>query len=237
VLARGQFNAASIMTTVKSVGAGKYREEKIGERTVYVFSPQTVVEQGAGKIEQKSNSKVAGFIGKLLPALNKEMALTAFDNNTLVLGSLTRVRDAFAAAKTRVSPEVLNLVSRKPNAIASFGAQLPSGLAPFLELDDDAFGNSLRGIRQLSGSMDVAGGNAVVSVLARTVDAEQAKGLKDTISGFQGFAGILKGSKREDQKVYGRMLESVRVAQNANEVTLDLQVPQADINVLIGEKK
>jgi hypothetical protein len=33
------------------------------------------------------------------------------------------------------------------------------------------------------------------------------------------------------------MLENARIAQTGNEVTLDLQVPQTDINVIIGEKK
>lgn len=233
VLARGQFNAAGLMTAAKSVAAGKYREEKIGERTVYVFSPQEVIEQNKDKI---ANSKIAGYLGKFLTGLNKEMALTTYDGNTLVFGSLTRVREMFET-KGRVSSEVLALVSRKPNAIVNFGGQVPNGLAQFLDLADDELGKSLASIRQLSGSMDVAGGNTVVSVAAKTIDAVQAKNLKDTVASLQVLAGILKGSKREDQKIYGRMLENVKITQVGSEVLLDLQVPQADINILIGEKK
>jgi hypothetical protein len=233
VLARGQFNATGLITAAKTAASGKYREEKIGERTVYVFSPQQSIEQSKDKI---NNSKFADIIGKFLVGLNKEMALTTYDNNTLVVGSLARVREMFEA-KTRISAEVLNLVSRKPNAIANFGAQLPTGLAPFMQLDDDTLGNSLAGVRQISGSMDVAGENTVVSVIARTAEPAQAQNLKDTLAGFKGFAGVLKGSKREDQKIYGRMLENVKIAQTGNEVTLDLQVLQTDINVLVGEKK
>lgn len=234
VLARGQFNSAALMTAAKTVANGKFREEKIGERTVYVFSPRDAIEQNKGKI---SNSKFADLLTKMFAGLNKEMALTSYDNNTLVIGSLARVRELFET-KTRIGAEVLGLVSRKPNAIANFGALLPTGLAPFMELDDDNLGKSLAGIRQLSGSMDIAGGNTVVSVAARTAEPEQAKGLKETIEGFQAFLpGVLKSSKGEDKKVYARMLENARVAQNANEVTLDLQVPQADLNVIIGEKK
>jgi hypothetical protein len=164
------------------------------------------------------------------------MALTTYDNNTLVLGSLARVREMFEA-KTRISAEVLDLVSRKPNAVMNFGALVPNGLSDCIELDDDELGNSLKGVRQLFGSMDVASGNTTVSIVAKTAEVSQAKMLKDTITGFQGFAGVLKGSKREDQKIYGRMLENTKIAQNGNEVTLDLQVPQTDLNVIVGAKK
>jgi hypothetical protein len=164
------------------------------------------------------------------------MALTNYDNNTLVLGSLSRVREMFEA-KTRISAEVLALASRKPNAIANFGAILPNGLSQFIDLSDDLLGDSLTGIRQLSGSMDMTSENATISIAARTVDPAQAKNLKDTLNGLQGFAGVLKGSKKPDQKIYGRMLESVKIGQTGNELTLDLMVPQTDINVLVGEKK
>ncbi len=234
VLARGQFNSTGLMTAAKVAANGKFREEKIGERTVYVFSPQEVIEQNKGKIP---NSKLTDTLTKMFAGLNKEMALTSYDDNTLVIGSLARVRELFET-KTRISAEVIGLISRKPSAILNFGAQLPNGLTPFMELDDDNLGKSLAGIRQLSGSMDIVGGNTIVSIAAKTAELEQAKGLKDTIEGFQSFLpGILKGQKGEDKKVYARMLENARVAQNANEVTLDLQVPQADINVIIGEKK
>jgi hypothetical protein len=233
VLARGQFNASGVMTVAKTVANGKYREEKIGERAVYVFSPREAIEQNKDKI---NNSKFADIIGKFLVGLNKEMALTTYDNNTLVLGSLGRVREMFEA-KTRISAEVLSLVARKPNALANFGAQLPTGLAPFMQLDDDTLGNSLAGIREISGSLDLTGGNTVVSVVAKTAEPAQAQNLKNTLVGFKGFAGILTGSKREDQKIYGRMLQNVKIAQTGSEVTLDLQVPQTDIDILVGAKK
>ena len=234
VLARGQFNSTGLMTAAKIAANGKFREEKIGERTVYVFSPQEVIEQNKGKIP---NSKFTDTLMKMLSGLNKEMAITSYDENTLVIGSLARVRELFDA-KTRISAEVLGLVSRKPNAIVNFGALMPTGLAPFMELDQDNLGKSLAGIRQLSGSMDIVSGNTVVSLAAKTAEPEQAASLKDTIVGFQSFLpGILKGQKGEDKKVYARMLENARIAQTGSEVTLDLQVPQADINVIIGEKK
>jgi hypothetical protein len=39
VLARGQFSAPALMIAAKMAGKGKFREEKVGDRTVLVFSP------------------------------------------------------------------------------------------------------------------------------------------------------------------------------------------------------
>ena len=237
VLARGQFSAPMLLVAAKTAGKVKFREEKVGERTVLVFSPV----QTAGALDEKKdsavNSKIGGVLSKFLVGLNKEMALTVYDNNTLVIGSLARVREMFES-KTRISAEVLALAWRKPNAIANFGALLPNGLAQFMDiLDDDLLGNSLSGIRQLSGAMDMTGESATVSIVAKTVDPAQAKTLRDTLAGLQGFAGVLKSSQKEDQKIYGRMLENVKIAQSGNQLTLDLAVPQTDINTLVGAKR
>ena len=233
VLGRGQFKADGLITIAKTASNGKYREEKIAGKTVYIFSPQEVIEQNKGKI---GNSAFGDILNKILVGLTKEMALTTYDDNTLVLGSLVRVREMFES-KTRISTEVLDLVSRKPNALMNFGALVPNGLSEFMPLEDDELGNSLKGIRQLFGSVDVSSGNTAISVVAKTVEAPQAKFLKDTLTGFQAFAGILKASKREDQKIYGRMLENTKIGQNGTEVTIDLQVPQTDLNVIVGAKK
>lgn len=234
VLARGQFNAGALITSAKTAAAGKYREEKIGDRTVYVFSPQSALEKNNDKI---AASKAGGFFSKFLVGLNKEMAVTTYDNNTLIVGSLVRVREMLET-RTRLGGEVLALVSRKPNAIVSFGAQVPNGLSQFVDLDLDELGANLNGIRQLSGALDLVAGSTVVSIVAKTAEPAQAKNLSDTFEAIRGIAvGSLKGSKGEDKKVYGRMLENAKLVQNANELTLDLQVPQADLNVIVGAKK
>lgn len=234
ILARGQYNAAGLVAIAKIASNGKYREEKIGDKTVYIFSAKEIIEQAKGKI---TNSMIVKILDKVLAGLSNELALTAYDNNTLALGSLARVREVFET-KTRISGEVLGLVSRKPNAIVNFGMKVPNGLSQFIDLDNDELGKNLDAIRFLSGSMDVLDGNTAVSFSAKTVNAEQAKGLKETLDGLQALGkAILGGSKSPDKKVYGRMAENAKIAQLGNEVTLDLQVPQADINVIVGEKK
>lgn len=234
LLARGQFNAAGLVAVAKIASNGKYREEKIGNRTVYVFSAKEIIEQNKGKI---TNSMISGILGKVLAGLSDELAVTIYDDKTLALGSLARVRELFET-KTRISDEVLGLVVRKPGAIINFGARVPNGMSQFLELDNDELGTNLDAIRFLSGSMDVLDGNTAVSMLAKTVNAEQAKGLKDTLDGLQAIGkAVLGGSKSPDKKVYGRMVENAKISQVGNEIMLDLQVLQADINVILGAKK
>jgi hypothetical protein len=234
VLARGQFKAAGLVSVAKIASNGKYREEKIGDRTVYIFSPKEIVEENKGKI---SNSMITKILDKMLAGFSNELALTTYDDNTLAIGSAARVHEMFET-KTRLSSEVLSLVSRKPNAIINFGAAVPNGLSQIISLDNDELGKNLDAIRFLSGSMDVLGGNTIVAVSAKTVNVEQAKGLKETLDGLQVVGkAILGGAKSPDKKVYGRMLENAKIAQTGNEVTLDLQVPQTDLNVIIGEKK
>jgi hypothetical protein len=234
VLARGQFSPAAILALAKLASKGKYREEKIGERSVYVFSPKELIEENKGKVK---NSEAIGIIDKMLAGFTQEIALTTYNENTLAIGSMPQMRSMFEA-KTRISPEIIELVGRKPNAVMSFGANVPSGLSQFMELGDDELGATLNSVRQLSGSMDVLDGNTFLSVMAKTTNNEQAKNLKATLDSLQGFfAPILKGSKGADKKVYAKMVENAKITQSGSQVMLDLKVPQADLDVIVGEKK
>jgi hypothetical protein len=47
---------------------------------------------------------------------------------------------------------------------------------------------------------------------------------------------FLGGEKGADKKVFARMIENARIINNGSEVMLDLQVPQSDIDILVGMK-
>ncbi len=233
VLARGKYNAGALIALAKLASKGKYREEKIGSRAVYVFSGREIAEQNK---PQTKNSWLDKAIDRMIKGLTKEVAVTSYDNNTLAFGSLARVRETFES-KTRVNAEVTSLIVRKPNAIVSFGAKLPNGLSKFIDLDNDELGTTLDTIRQMSGAMEVSGGNTIVSVSAKTLKPEQAQTLAETLEGLQMVGkALLGGSKGADKQVYGRMIDNAKITRNASEVMLDLQVPQNDINILLGVK-
>ena len=232
-LARGKYNANALIALAKVASNGKYREERIGSRTVYIFTGKEIVEQNRPKTK---NSWFDQAIDRMIKGLSKEIAVTSLDGNTLAFGSLARVRETFES-KARVSGEVLSLASRKPNAVVSFGMQLPSGLSSFIRLDNDEIGKTLDSIRQLSGAVEIAGDNTTVFVAAKTLRAEQAQTLHETLEGLQMIGkAFIGGGKGEDKKVLARMIDNAKITRNASEVLLDLQVPQSDINILLGVK-
>jgi hypothetical protein len=178
-------------------------------------------------------SKIFNAVLKNMP---DELAVTAFDAKTLALGSPARLRETFET-KTKVGADVLALVNRKPGAIMSFGANTPNGLAQFIDLDDDELGKTLGAVRQVSGAMDMTAGSTAVSINAKTTDAGQAESLESTLVTLQQLGkGLLGGMGGKDKKVYSRMVSNLKIARTGTQVALDLQVPQTDINVLLGDK-
>ena len=234
VIARGNFPAGALVSVVKLASNGTYREEKIGTRTVYVFSAKDLAQKNAPKV---SNSKIAAMFQRMLNGLTKEVAVTSIDSNTIAFGSLPRVRQT-VEAKTHPEIALTNLLARKPAAILTFAAKTPEGMSKFVPLDNDELGKNLDSIRYLSGSMDITESAAVVNFMARTVRSEQAASLLDTLSGLQMVGkAFLGGARGADKQVYARMIDNVKFAQAGNEVTLDLSVPQSDIDILVGQIK
>lgn len=241
VLARGNYKSEALLGVIKLAANGKYREEKSGAKTIYVLKLRDAVPDN-----QTSNSKKGGI---LLPGLgiiisfdldkilSNEIAVTSFDDNTLVFGTLARVREAIGG-NPRVAPNILSLATRKPNAVMSFGANVPAGLSQALNLEDnDEIRKNIASIRQTYGSLDVSDGNAALSVAAVTLQPDEAQSLEETLSGLQMLGkGFLSGMKGADKQVYARMAENARISRNNNEVTIDVRVPQSDINVLLGKK-
>jgi hypothetical protein len=241
MLVRGSYNPAAMISLAKIALGSKYREEKIGDKTVYIFTPPPAKVKPQGKTPQsnKPPAKTSVFekaMEKMFADLSREFAVGAFDSNTLVIGSTARLRETFQT-KTRIDAEMLGLVNRKPNALMSFGARLPNGMSGIVNLENDELGRNIDSIRQISGAVDVADGSAMVSLLAKTLKPEQAQSLKDTLVGLQMFGkAIFGGAKEGSKKVFGQMVENVSVSSNGSEVMLDLQVPQSDIDILIGLK-
>lgn len=236
VLARGTFNANALIAAIKPVIKATYREEKIGDRTVSVFTAKETVKKTQNP-SAKPPSAFEKSLDKMFDNLSREFAVTTFDDKTLVIGSLARVRETFAATVPRIGGDVLDLISRKPDSLASFALKLPEGISDFIQLGNDEFGKNLDAIRFLAGSLDVADGNAAVSLTAKTAQAEQAQSLQEQLDGLKGLGKILIGGmKGADKQIFSRMLDNVKIGRNLSEITIDLQVPQSDINTLLNKK-
>lgn len=117
----------------------------------------------------------------------------------------------------------------------SFAVKAPGGLSKMIPLDNDELGANLDSIDYLSGSMDVAAIGTSVLLSARTKRADQAQSLKDTLDGLKMVGGaVFGGSKRADQQIYARLIKNAKVENRGNDVSLELLVPQADIDGMIG---
>ncbi|MEZ5427761.1 MAG: hypothetical protein R2747_15940 [Pyrinomonadaceae bacterium] len=234
ILARGTYDSNHLVEFAKLAAKGDYRTEKLGDRTIYIFSPKNMIDENKPKSD---NSFFGKIINKIFINLDKEFALTSYDRNTLAFGSVARVREVIEA-KTRVNDQLLNLVYRDQNAVMSFGANMPSDLSGVLDLGNEEIDKNIDVIKQLYGTLDVNGNSTTLSVTARALKNNQAEDLKIFLSGMAEVGKTLLGSsKGEDKKVYVRMIKNARISRTGNEVMFDLQVPQSDIDVLLGEKK
>ncbi len=219
VIARGQVSSASLIGAAKLAANGKYTEERVGDRTIYIFSETKI----AGK------SEVAQLQG--------DIAVTAIDSTTLAFGTPSRVRQTLDG-KTKVGQDLISLLERSPTAVTSFAAKVPAGVKSFLPLENDELGKDIDSIQYVYGNANVAADVASLHMTARTLQNAQAKSLHETLSGLQMLGkAFLGGAKGADKQVYVRMIENAKFSVRANEVVLDLQVPQSDIDILVGSLK
>jgi hypothetical protein len=233
-LARGSFNASSLAALAKYASNNNYREEKVGSRTVYIFSAKELIEKQKTIVK---NSVIQKIFDHLLPRASGEVAVAAYDNNTLAFGKLERLKLMLTDEKSRVDAGLLAAVNRNPNAVMSFAAKFPNGISGFIKLSDDELGRNLNSIRRISGNVDVTAENVSVSVAAKTFDIPHAQGLYNNLTVLRDWGtGLLGSSKNANNKIYARLLENAKITRSGSEVLLDLLIAQSDVNLLIGAK-
>jgi hypothetical protein len=234
VIARGQVDAGALIGAAKLAANGKYREERLGDRTIYIFQAREIAKQHASKAAGQTDPAA---VDKAVNKLSSEIAVTVHDQNTLVFGTIPQVKQMLGG-KSKIGVDLTGLLGRRPVSVVNFAAKTPKGLGALVPFDNDELGKSINSIRDLYGNMDVAADSATVHVAAQTAAAAQATSLLETLQGLQMVGKAFLGSATTpDKQVYGRMIENARFAASGNEVTLDLQVPQSDIDILIGRMK
>lgn len=230
VLAGGTTALGAMADIARLAKAGSYREENIGGHTVYIFSGKAAVPPAA----TTNSNAVAGWVNDAIDSITKDIAVTELDSNTLALGTLDRVREVIDG-KTHVGADLTALISQRDATVASFAMKPYGGMAKLIPLDDDDLGKNLDGIRYLSGAVDFSVVGGTLSINAKTEKAEQAADLKSTLDGLRILGKAVFGnSKRADQQMYGRLIDNAKVTQRLNSITLQLDVPQADLDKLVG---
>jgi hypothetical protein len=224
LVARGSVDSAAAIEGGKQAAGAKYREETVNGKTIYIFSAQDI----AASTQSDPNAAVASAY------LKNEVAVAALDSSTVVVGSISRVRETLEK-KTSISPELTALLAKKPVALLNFAGNIPGGLSALLPLDNDELGANLDSIKTVYGSGDVIADQAVVSVTGRTQQAKQAVDLKGTFEGLRDLGkGILGGSRAADKQLYARLLGGIRISTAGNEISLDLTIPKNDLDALLA---
>ena len=218
IIGRGQMSSAALVGAAKLASNGKYREERVGNRVMYIFDLQKVA----------APKTTEGFLDMA------EVAVAAVDDKAVALGEVRRVRQTLEA-KTRVSAELVTMLDRNSTAVVAFAVKPPTGLKDFLPLENDELGKNIDSIQYVYGHAVIGADNAALHMTARTQQNAQAKSLFDTFEGLQMLGKAFLGSaKSADKQVYARMIENAKFAVKGNEVLFDLAVPQSDIDILVG---
>ncbi len=234
VIARGQVTSASLIGAAKLAANGKYREEKVGDKTIYVFEAREIAAQVKDKTPEVKDS---GYAAQIVDKLSGEMAVTAIDENTLAFGDVAMVKRTVDGS-ARMSAQLMTMLGKKEAAVVKFAGKLPGGMGAFLPLDNDELGKNIDSISHLYGNIDVVGDSTTVNMTAQTQQKGQAAALRETLEGLQLLGKVFLGpAKGADKQVYSRMIENVKFTSNGNEVSMALQVPQRDIDIIIGMLK
>ncbi len=231
MVARGNVDTAAIIASAKAAAANRYKEESVNGRTMYVLSIKEVADKAGVQI---SDEKKAEAMAKYSNFLDKDIAVSAVDANTLAFGYATRVRELLAG-KTKIGSDVANLLNRKEFATVNFATKVPTGLGAFIPLDNDELGKSVDSIKYAFGSMDSSAGQTSMNITARTEKITQAQELHDTLDVLQTFGKMaLGGSKRPDQQLYARLIDKVQFTRSGTEITMNVVMPQSDIDQLMA---
>jgi hypothetical protein len=219
-VARGNFNSGALIAAARLATKGKYREEKYGAATVYLFGIQDQV-------------KMLG----LLKMRVGELAVAALDSRTLVIGEPTSVRATLDANKTpgSVNSDLIQLATRTPTGILGFGANVPATLTSTAEFDNPEISKIVGSIRHAYGAVSTTETGFELMSVARTEKPEQAKALSDTLDSLKQLGGLLISQlPAATRKLAQTALENVKIASTGNEMSVRLELAQADISSLLS---
>ncbi len=220
-IARGRFNAGTIVAAGRLAAKGKYAEQQHAGRTIYVF---TLDEQ-------------LRMFGLLRMSVG-ELAISALDANTLAIGKPDVVRatlDAMSARRSNATNAALiALANRNPTALVGFGGNLPANLLANIDLGNPEINRSLASVRQVFGSLGMNGSGYEMLMTARTTDANAARSLNETVDAARGLASLVVGSLQGDRGRLARSaLETLRVTVENTDVNLRVTLPEADVATLL----
>jgi len=219
-LANGSFSANAMVAAGRVASNGKYREEKYGDKTLYIFTLD-------------ENIKLLGLFDFRIG----ELAAAPLDANILALGDPVAVRSAIDASRKRkqVNADLIALASRDPNAVIGFGSNMTEQLVSNLDIGNAPIAADLKNLRQVYGSVGTSEVDLQLFLAARAVNAEAARSLGDTLEGLKQFGALFVGRLSGAKGVLAKSaLSNMKIVSTANELQIRTTVAQAEVGPLFG---
>ncbi|HZH31076.1 MAG TPA: hypothetical protein VEY11_09970 [Pyrinomonadaceae bacterium] len=218
-VARGKFNAATLVAAALPATNGRVREEKYAGQTIHVFTIDSSV-------------KLLGLFNARLT----DVAFTALDANTLAVGKLERVRASIDAhaGRGRVSPEIVALATRDANALVGAGGNVPAWLTQNLDIGGGNLSRSIASVRQFYSTLGTTASGFNFLTALRTENAGAAKTLSSTILSLKSIAPYAIGQLPAARaRPLQNLVENTRIAAEGNDVLITLQLAQLDVAGLL----
>ncbi|HEX9919713.1 MAG TPA: hypothetical protein VGA87_11130, partial [Pyrinomonadaceae bacterium] len=177
-VARGKFNAATLVAAARPAANNRVREEKHAGQTIYVFNVDAPV-------------KLLGLFNMRLT----DIAFAALDANTLAVGKLERVRASIDAhaGRGRVSPDIVALATRDANALVGAGGNIPTWLTRNLDIGGGNLSQSIASVRQFYSTLGTTTGGFNFLTALRTENAGAAQTLSSTLTSLKSIAPFAIG--------------------------------------------
>ena len=242
---RGTFNADSLLAlgriALDSQGI-KAANENYGGKTLDIIDVASLSKKPEGDGEGSKSSSMP-------PIPYKEVAATALDANTIVVGVPAYVRDAVDAAagtgRGRLNAGLIDLATRDPNSLVSLTAALPPSIFQYLEKTgmpkNSEAERLIRSLRQVSLSAGMTALDFTMNASVHTENAADAS----AISGFvkMGLAAAETALREDLKKKRGAAAQEPRSALAAlrtftntaqgDTLLLGFSVPQKTVAALL----
>ena len=170
------------------------------------------------------------------PVKDAELVLASLGRQRLVVGDtegVSAVLQPVAGANKSNEVQIAALKETRATAMVRFGLSLPEGLREVLKSQGELF-EQLAAVKVIFGTVDVTPEkDGLIDMRLRTNSKEQAVQMQDSLKSLV-FLGksFLTGNQDPRLAIASQLLDQVKIASDASDVTLTLKIPSAVIDQL-----
>jgi hypothetical protein len=167
-------------------------------------------------------------------AATEQMQFALLGNKRIAIGDLPALKTVLAG-NGKGNPAALGLALKETKAtgLVRFAGNLPEGLRAMLASQGELF-SQVAAVKAIFGSFDLNPDNsAVLAARLRTASTNDAGQLKESLNGLVMLGkAFLGGNDDPTMKLYGQLLDQVKVGVEARDVSLLLQLSKEFIDKL-----